>query len=141
VINLTSDQLGQFARALRTTDINSVLKILFPFSTSVVAGASRTLTQEEDGLLFIATLAGTITFTLPGVKEGVQYEFLQTVDQNMVITGSANVLALGNAAATSVTYSTASEKIGAHCRLKCVNVNGTLKWVHRNLTRATATIS
>lgn len=89
---------------------------------------SVTLKMEDSGKVFSTIgAAGAVTFTLPAVatSRGCTYTFINGVDQNMVITAPAGTLvADGNAAATSATFSTASHKIGGACHVIC---DGT-KW-------------
>jgi hypothetical protein len=91
--------------------------------------ASYTCTAADSGTLFTTTGAsGAVTFTLPAVatSTGVWYEFVNTVGQNMIITAPADTLvAFNDATATSLTYSQASELIGASCKVTC---DGT-KWL------------
>lgn len=84
--------------------------------------ASYTVVAADSGKLFTTTGAsGAITFTLPavaGLPTGWFAEFYNTVDQNMVITAPAGLLVgTHSAASTTVTFSTASEKIGAGARV------------------------
>ena len=98
------------------------------------------VTASDNGLLFLATAA--VTFTLPTKQNGLAFRFAQTADFNMVISGSADIIAKGNAAANTVTFSTASEKIGSHVLVECIYVNtSTLKWLVTNLGATTPTVA
>jgi len=102
--------------------------------------ANYTVTAGDNGLLFLATAA--VNFTLPSKQNGLAFRFLQTADANLVITGAADIVAKGNAAATTVTFSTASEKIGSHVLVECVYVGtSTLKWIVTNLGATTPTVA
>jgi hypothetical protein len=102
--------------------------------------ANYTVTPADNGLLLLATAA--VTFTLPTKQNGLAFRFLQTADFNLVIAGSADIIAKGNAAANSVTFSTANEKIGSHVLVECLYVNpGTLKWLVTNLGATTPTVA
>lgn len=84
--------------------------------------ASYTVVAADGGKLFTTTGAsGAITFTLPaiaGISAGWFAEFYNTVNQNMVITAPAGLLVgTHNATATTATFSTASELIGAGARV------------------------
>jgi len=85
--------------------------------------ASYTCTVADSGTMFTTTGAsGAVTFTLPAVatSTGVWYEFVNTVGQNMVISAPADTLvAFNDATATSLTYSQASELIGASAKVTC----------------------
>lgn len=87
------------------------------FKLNVVAKtASYSVLPSESGTLFTTTGAtGAVTFTLPAIadSEGCCFWFYNTVDQNMVLTGPADKLVVvGDAAADSAAFQTASEKIG-----------------------------
>jgi hypothetical protein len=102
--------------------------------------ANYTVTAEDNGLLFLATAA--VTFTLPAKQNGLAFRFAQTADANLVIGGSSDIVVKGNAAASSVTFSTASEKIGSHVLVECLYVAaGTLKWLVTNLGGTTPTVA
>jgi hypothetical protein len=99
-----------------------------------------TVVAADSGLLFLAT--GAANFTLPTKQNGLAFRFLQTADANLVITGSSDIVHKGSAAASSVTFSTASEKIGSHALVECVyTATNTLKWIVSNLGGTTATVA
>jgi hypothetical protein len=64
-----------------------------------------------------------VTFTLPvitAIMAGLWYEFDGVANQNIGVAAAAGtVVTFNNAAATSVTASTAGGKIGAHFRAVC----------------------
>lgn len=128
------------------------LRFLFDRETSPQAGvlmhprgiyrksANYTVTQSDNGLLFLATAA--VTFTLPTKQNGLAFRFAQTVDFNMVIAGSADIIAKGNAAASTVTFNTVNEKIGSHVLVECIyTAAGTLKWLVTNVGGTTPTVA
>lgn len=113
---------------------------LLPTNVAHVS-SNQSVTAAQTGTLFIITANG-VTFTLPTIAEGLIYRFLQTTDNNMTITGSSNIIHKGNAAATSVAFSTNSLKIGSYAMIEARDVgSGTLKWVLSNLGVTTATVS
>lgn len=76
---------------------------------------------DHSGTLFNTRGAvGAVTFTLPtlnAAKKGWWCEFHNIVDQNLIVAAAAGkAVTDGNAAATSLTASTASHKIGAKIR-------------------------
>lgn len=102
--------------------------------------ANTTVAVADNGSLFVVTGGTGVTFSLPAVAPGLAYEFVNTVNQNMTITATAAVIiALNNAAVTSVAFSTASQKIGARLRLEA-NAAGTA-WLASFLSTATATLT
>jgi hypothetical protein len=99
-----------------------------------------TVVAADNGLLFLATAAAT--FTLPAKQNGLAFRFVQTFDGNLVIQGSSDIVHKNNAAASSVTFSTAGEKIGSHVLVECLYTNtGTLKWLVSNLGGTTASVA
>ncbi|WP_425616261.1 head decoration protein [Anatilimnocola sp. NA78] len=99
-----------------------------------------TLTAADSGLMFLAT--GAAVFTLPTKANGLAFRITQTADNDLTIGGSSDLIHKGNAAASSVTFSTASQKIGSQVLVECVYTNGgTLKWLVTNLGGTTATVS
>lgn len=101
--------------------------------------ANYTVTAEDNGMLFIATAA--VTFTLPTKANGLAFRFLQSADANLVLSGN-DILAVGNANASSVTANTSSQKAGTHLLVECVYVAAnTLKWIVSNLGGTTISVS
>ncbi|MEX2175749.1 MAG: hypothetical protein WD872_15400 [Pirellulaceae bacterium] len=102
--------------------------------------ASYTVVAGDNGLLFLTTAAAT--FTLPTKQNGLAFRFVQTADANLVIQGSADLVHKGNVAANTVTFSTASEKIGSQVLVECLYTDtGVLKWLVTNLGGTTATVA
>ena len=102
----------------------------FPYVLNVVAKtANYTVTTAENGTLFTnAGAAGAVTFTLPTVAKGLRYQFFAEADQTVTVAGATGTLVVFNdAAANSIAFSTASEKIGGGCEV-IANAAGT-KWL------------
>lgn len=76
-----------------------------------------TVVAADNGTHFFTLgAAGAVNFTLPAITNcrGYRFRFSNVVDQNMTITAPAGKLVtFNNAAATSVAFSTAGNKIGA----------------------------
>lgn len=82
-----------------------------------VQAASYTVLAADGGKTFTTTGgSGAITFTLPAIAnvyDGWRARFVNVVDQNMLVTAPAGKLVVfNNAAATTIAFQTASEKIG-----------------------------
>lgn len=104
--------------------------------------ASYTVVEADNGTLFTTLGAsGAVTFTLPAIRPGLAFEFLNLVDQNMIIASAEgdNLVALHAASADSVAGQTTSQKIGVRFMVHA-NQAGT-KWYVRNLSPAGATIT
>jgi hypothetical protein len=99
-----------------------------------------TITAADNGLMFLATAAAT--FTLPTKANGLAFRVAQTADNDLVISGSSDIIHKGNAAANTVTFNTASQKIGSSVLIECVYTgSSTLKWLVTNLGGTTATVA
>lgn len=86
------------------------------FFQTVAKTANYTVVAGTDSGTHFTTTgnAGAIVFTLPAVAKGNRFRFTNTVGQNMQVAGPAGTLVtFNNAAATSVTFSTAGQLIGA----------------------------
>lgn len=94
----------------------------------VIKTTDYTVVAADNGKLFTNEgAAGAVNFTLPTVAAGYRFWFKSVADQNLTVTGAAGtVIALNNAAATSVAFSTASQKIGGGFMVES-NAAGT-KW-------------
>lgn len=106
-----------------------------PKVTVVAKTANYTLTEADSGKVFTNVGAsGSVTFTLPAVatSAGLHYKFISAVlAQNMVIAAPANTMVAGNdIAATSITFSTASEIAGNGVEVFC---DGTLWYAFLSL--------
>jgi hypothetical protein len=89
-----------------------------------------TVTADENGTTYFATTADA-EFTLPALKAGLSYEFIRASDHELVVASAeGDNLVVGNdLSADSVTFTTASEQIGARVRVTGVYLSGTLKWL------------
>jgi hypothetical protein len=96
----------------------------------VTKSASYTVVAADSGTTFLADTADA-TFTLPTIKEGMTFEFIRTDDFEMVVTSAAgdDMIVGGDAAADSVTFTTASQQIGARIRVTAIRVGSNLKWL------------
>ena len=112
-----------------------------PSCNIIDAGPTRTVLVAENGALFTAT--GTHNFTLPTIAHGLQYRFFQATDNPLIVTGSSNIIAVNNAAASTLTFNTASQQIGSHVRVEAryEATGGALKWFTSNLGGTTMTVA
>lgn len=97
---------------------------------TVLKAASYTVVAADQGTLFVQK-TGDATFTLPAIKAGLKFEFLQSADFEMVVASAEgdNMLVGGDASADSITFTTAGQQIGARVAVEAMYVDGTLKWV------------
>lgn len=100
--------------------------------TNVQAAATTlTPTTAQSGSRFIVTNAAAVAITLPAVAEGLIYEFVRAADEEMVVASAAgdDMIAGNDLAADSVTFTTASQHIGAIVRVEGILVGTTAKWL------------
>lgn len=112
---------------------------------TVAKTASYALKVSDNGKVFTNLGAGgAVTFTLPpiaDVYDGWEVDFFVEADQTVTITApSGKLIAFNNAAATSLAFSTASEKIGGGCKIR---FQGTLyqAWVYLGIETQTPVVS
>jgi len=107
------------------------------FENVINESGATTLTTAANNKRYIATKSdGTTTFTIPdpdATTVGVTFYFLQTADQNLVVTcGTADsngIVCDGVATSDNVTISTASHKIGAGMIVMGISTGeATYKW-------------
>lgn len=106
----------------------------------VVCSSNTSLSADDSGKLYVAT--ANVQFTIPTLAEDLIFRFLQETNNAMTIAGGAsNIIGKNTITGSTITYSTASEKIGAFCMIEAVNISGTLKWVFNQLSTNTVVIS
>ena len=114
----------------------------FPFKRFQTKTASYTVVANDNYSLFDNVGAtGAITFTLPALANGYFFGFRVQADQSVTVASSegTNMLALNNASASSVAFSTGSQKIGG---MVYVYTNpGATKWIIENHSAGTNTIT
>lgn len=105
--------------------------------------ADYTVLAADNGTLFVSTNTGDQEFTLPAIAAGLSFEFLQTVNQEMLITSPEgdNIILFNNATADAISYTTAGEQIGARCRVLAIyTAASTLRWIVEHLSTSTLTV-
>lgn len=122
-------------------DGNGVISDIAYYPNITAKTADYTVTIEENGTCFTTVGAsGAVNFTLPAISEGpFIYYFFNAVGQNMVITAetAASAISFNNAAASTLTFSTASNLIGASALALC---DGTSLFII-NISEATGTVA
>ncbi|MFH5805599.1 hypothetical protein [Alienimonas sp. DA493] len=115
------------------------------YPTGDVAKTSDyTVTTAENGTRFTNNgAAGAVVFTLPAIANGLTYGFLVLADQNVTVVSAEgdNIVVQGDAAADSVAFSTASEKVGGQVKLEARYVGATLKWLVTEMSGNTLTVA
>lgn len=88
---------------------------LFPFNRFVTKTSNYQILSTDNQTEFNnATAGSTVTFTLPAIASGLVFGFRGVADQTLTVASleGSNMVAVNNASASSVTFSTGSQKIG-----------------------------
>lgn len=98
---------------------------------ATVTGTTDVLTAAENGTRLFYNNAASVTVTLPTIQPGLVYELVRVADEEFIVTSAAgdDVIVGNDAEADSVTFTTASQHIGAIVRVESVYVGTTLKWL------------
>lgn len=98
--------------------------------------------KTADNGTFFTTLgaAGEVDFTLPAPQAGLRYTFFNAVGQTMKVLSAAagQLITFNNAAASSVTFSTAGSLIGACVEVVAIS---NAKWAVNNRGANTMTVA
>lgn len=143
-INLDRQARNQLRQAGFVFDDEPGMPPVVRFRRTVNKTADYTVVAADHGVMFTTLGAGAaVNFTLPTLAVGLAYEFLNAADQNMTITSAAgnDIITFNDLAASTVAFSTSSQKIGGRVRVESVYVNTTLKWVVTILSTNTVTIT
>jgi len=97
---------------------------------ALVTGTTDTLTTAENGTTIFYNNAASVTVTLPTIQAGLEYQLVRSGDEAFIVTSAEgdNVIVGNDLSADSVTYTTASEHLGAFVNVRGVYVGTTLKW-------------
>jgi hypothetical protein len=84
----------------------------------------------DNGTIFLATTANA-TFTLPAIKPGLVFDFVRCSGHNLVVASAEgdNVIVGNDLTADSITFSTASNLIGARVRVTGIYLGTDLRWL------------
>lgn len=115
-----------------------------PWRRTVAKTAAYTVVAADHGKLFTtAGATGAVAFTLPAIAAGLTFYFLNLEDQDMTIASAEgdNMVAINDAEADSIAFSTSSEKTGAFVGVSAVYDGTTLRWVPFNMSPGAHTIT
>lgn len=98
---------------------------------SYETATTDTLTGDQNGMTLIYMNAASVTVTLPAIKPGLKYTLIRSADEEFIVVSPTadNVIVGNDLSADGVTFTTASEQIGATVQVESVYYNGTLKWL------------
>ncbi len=104
--------------------------------------ATGAILASENGATFHVVGAGAVTLTLPALATGLAYRFINCAGQNLTVASAAgdDIVTINDLQADSVTFSTASQLIGATLDIYSDYVNGALRWIS-NVQIGTGTIA
>ena len=108
---------------------------------AVTATGDVTVTADQNGTKFVSIAAADVDYTLPAATAGLKYQFAMAVNQEIVLTGSNNIVAFNDAAASTITATTTGEQVGVVLGIEGIYVAGTAKWFVTNLSTGAPTIA
>lgn len=115
----------------------------FPWLFQQNKTANYSVVVPQDNLCLFTTLgaAGEVDFTLPPIANGLAFWFNNEADQIMKVISNegSNIVAANNLTASSLAFSTGSQKIGGGLFITS-NAAGT-KWIAQNLSAGENTIT
>lgn len=99
--------------------------------TSHETGTTDTITADQNGTRFFYNNAAAVAVTLPAIKPGLVFEFVRVGDEEISVASPTadNVIVINDLSADGVTFTTATEHLGATVRVESVYVSTTLKWL------------
>ena len=115
--------------------------LLHPMGVERISATTKTLVAADNGKHFLSLAAGN--YTLPAnnaANVGFTVMISQITDANLVITSAAgdDIIGLNNAAADTITFSTANEKIGTRVMVQLIyTAASTRRWIVHNLGATT----
>ena len=95
-----------------------------------VTGTTDTLTASQNGTKLFYSNAASVTVTLPALIPGLVFDLVREGDEEFIVASAAgdDVIVGNDLSADSVTFTTASEHIGAWVRVESAYLGTTLKW-------------
>lgn len=143
--SLARAQLGENGRFIFDDDLMGLPTFLGPFQREInysSAGGTRVILASENGTLFTTTGGGAVTFTLPAWARGLAFMFTNTQAQNMVVqrAGADTINGFNNLVATTLTFNTASNLIGAAIMVYASQQQAN-KWYVRHFGSNTLTVA
>lgn len=97
---------------------------------SQVTGTTDTLTADENGTTLFYNNAASVTVTLPAIQPGLEYTLIRNGDEEFIVTSGEgdNVIGINDLSVDSITFTTATEHLGAAVRVRSLYMGTTLKW-------------
>lgn len=98
---------------------------------ALVTGVADTLTAAENGSIISYNNAASVTVTLPALEAGLEYTLLRVGDEEFIVASAEgdNIIFGNDLSGDSVTWTTATEHLGAGVRVRSIYVGTALKWL------------
>ncbi len=142
LVNLDGQARLQLSRQFILDDDIAQKYFATEFIREIPKTGDYTITGAFTGTEFTTEgAAGTVIFTLPAIAKGLAFKFYNHVDQTMTVTSAEgnNIVAFNDLAATSISFATAGNKIGAVAIVRA-NYAGT-KWLVEIPCKHTLTVA
>lgn len=96
-----------------------------------VTGTTDALTADENGTTLFYNNAASVTVTLPSIKPGLEYTLIRNGDEEFIVASAEgdNIIGINDLSVDSITFTTATEHLGAAVRVRSLYMGTTLKWL------------
>lgn len=96
----------------------------------ITKATNYTVVAADQGTVFVQKTADA-TFTLPAIKPGLHFRFIQSADFEMKIASAAgdDVVVGGDKLADGITFTTDGQQIGAQVDVESMYFDGVLSWI------------
>lgn len=97
----------------------------------VTAAGAYTALATNNGALHIFSNAAAVAITLPALQVGLSFDFLREGDEEIVVSSAEgdNIIVGNDAAADSITFTTAGNHIGAMVHVESLYVGASVLWL------------
>lgn len=115
-----------------------------PRRHQLVTATTKTVTESENGTIFSINNAASVTVTLPEIHPGLEYTFIRIGDEELVIASAGSnddIITDGDIAADSITFTTATEHLGAYVKVRGIYSGTDLKWFVEKSDALTAAVA
>lgn len=96
-----------------------------------VTGTTDALTADENGTTLFYNNAASVTVTLPAIQPGLEYTLIRNGDEEFIVASAEgdNIIGINDLSVDSITFTTATEHLGAAVRVRSLYMGTTLKWL------------
>ena len=96
-----------------------------------VTATTDSLTASQNGATLFYSNAASVTVTLPTIQPGLEFMLIREGDEEFIVESAEgdNIIGIHDLSVDSITFTTATEHIGAAVRVRSLYMGTTLKWL------------